>query len=456
MKLSNLKVTTMWNELQKNLKKQAFSTTTFVNDNSSIKTQILALFAKNGQPTNQLEQMGFIICSHTIFSAKTQSVISDQGIITNDYFVGEIIDVDNVIIPNTYIHLVQVISGPIVINDITVRIHLNETLHQGIIRNSLALKLFLAIANQFLNPNWSFLDNNSYADHKKFIIMINYHLKLTKNLILKIETIANDLLKQKLTLTNLMALAKNNPEYLYLKDFSKKELGQLMSLEQLAITNLKRVKKAWQITGMAGKAEIAFTFNEKKKPIINAINILNKKIKLINQPEVIKPLPLFSNIESYQDLCKLQAIKQKLTQSFNNWKKQSQTMLETLTNLLVGSYYSEVVDELKIVHYSFNNDLLDTGLMILKGRNLLENANHMILFLSNNITDNPSMIILISDNLKPELDLETIINKLANKQFKKINYHDNIIIISANNYQIITDFISEIINYLKLSVFKHN
>lgn len=141
--------------------------------------------------------------------------------------------------------------------------------------------------------------------------------------------------------------------------------------------------------------------------------------------------------------------------SFSKWRIVSQDILENLSQTFAYGYYSEVIDNLKITHYSFNNDLLDYNLMEIKGHNLLANSSNTILFLSNNISDNPSMVILLSQDLKSICDLKTIITKITKKQSIKIVFKKDIVILSTVHYQCITDFITKMITIFKSDNFKH-
>lgn len=451
MNLSNKKIADMWEKLAKEISHYNFPDTNFVN-NFTTRTKILFLFTKNGEPTKQLENIGFIICSKTIFQSQSDSISSDQGIITNDYFVGEVINVNNTLVAGVYIHLVKVVSGPIVVNDIPLHLLLDEERHKGIVNNTLGLKLFSVVLNKNLRTKSKF---NSNIDSQKFVIT-SKTLKLKKQQILICEQEINALLNQRLSFPQLLALQTNNRKYRFLKALTGIELMQLNNLEHIAVTNIILKQKHYVITVMSGYCEnIDKWFIEEKKPIIIGINVLNKKIKLINQPDIIKPITFTSNIKNYQDLFKLQQVYKKLKTQFHSWRKFSQSFLENQTDNMDFGYYSEVIDSFKLAHYSFNNDLLDDNLMEFKGRKLLADANNTILFLTNNIIDNPSMVILMSNNISNNSWMKAIISKMFRPQLTKVRIKDDIIIINSNNYQSITNVISEIISVLKSEKFKY-
>lgn len=451
MNFSNKKNAVMWENLQKKIIHYSFSHTAFIN-NFTTKTKILFLFTKNGESTMQLENIGFIICSKTIFYAHSDNTISDQGVITNDYFIGEVIDVNNTLLPGVYIHLVKVISGPIVINDIPLHLLLDEERHKGIVNNTLGLKLFSAILTKNLRTKSKF---NSKIDNQKFVIT-NKVFKIKKQQILFCEQEINNLLNQKLPFPKLLSLQTSNSKYRFLKVLTGMELMQLINLQYMAVTNITINKKEWAVTVMSGTGEyIESWFFEAKKPIINSINVLNKKIKLINQPDIIKPLTFNSNIKNYQDLLKLQLVHKKLKTQFSNWRKVSQHFLENQTHNMAYGYYSEAIDNWKVAHYSFDNDLLDHNLMEIKGRKLLADVDNAVLFLSNNIIGNSSMVILISNNINTNCRLATMISKMFKPPLTKIKNKHDIIIFSATNYQSITNVISEIISIFKSENFKY-
>lgn len=451
MNLSNKKNADMWEKLAKEINHYNFPHTDFIN-NFTTRTKILSLFTKNGEPTKQLENIGFIICSKTIFQSQSDSISSDQGIITNDYFVGEVINVNNTLLSGVYIHLVKVISGPIVVNDIPLHLLLDEERHKGIVNNTLGLKLFSAVLNKNLRTKSKF---NSNIDSQKFVIT-SKTLKLKKQQILICEQEINTLLNQQLSFPQLLALQTNNSKYRFLKVLTGIELMQLNNLQNIAVTNIMLKQKQSVITVMSGSCEdIEKWFIEEKKPIITGISVLNKKIKLINQPDIIKPITITNNIKNYQDLYKLHQVYKRLKTQFHNWRKISQSFLESQTDNMAFGYYSEVIDSLKVAHYSFNNDLLDDNLMEYKVRKLLADANNIILFLTNNIIDNPSMVILLSNNISDNSRIKTIISKMFRPQLIKIRIKDDIIVFNASNYQIITNVISEIISVFKSEKFKY-
>ncbi|WP_308150169.1 hypothetical protein [Spiroplasma sp. AdecLV25b] len=452
MNLSNTKIASMWEKLENQISYYSFSHTTFIN-NFTTRTKILSLFTKNGEPTIQLEQIGFIICSKTIFQAQSDTISSDRGVITNDYFVGEIIDVNNTLLPGVYIHLVKVISGPIVINDIPLQLSLDEDRHKGIVNNTLGWKLFDAVLNKNLRTKNKF---NSTIDNQKFVVT-SKNLKLKKQQILSCEAEINVLLSQQLPFSQLLSLQiANNSKYYFLKALTQMELMQLNNLQRLAVTNIMVQHKQLAITVMSGTSEdIEKWFTKTKKPIINGINILNKKIRLINQPDIIKPVTVVNNITNYQNLFQLQLVYKRLKIQFHNWRKISQPFLESQIDNMAYGYYSEAVDNFKFVHYSFNNDLLDDNLMEIKGRKLLADVNNTILFLTNNVVDNPSMIILMSNNISSNSRVKTIISKTSKLPLTKIKIKHDIIIFSTSNYQTITNVISEIISVFKKGNYKY-
>ncbi|WP_342276619.1 hypothetical protein [Spiroplasma endosymbiont of Nebria brevicollis] len=452
MNLSTTKIAAMWEKLEKEIKYYSFSHTIFIN-HFTTRTKILFLLTKNGEATMQLEHIGFIICSKTIFQAQSDSTISDQGVITNDYFVGEVIDVNNTLLPGVYIHLVKVISGPIVINDIPLQLLLDEDRHKGIVNNTLGSKLFGTVLNKNLRTKSQF---NSTIDNQKFVITSKI-LKIKKRQILSCEEEINNLLNQQLPFLQLLSLqTTNNGKYRFLKALTQMELMHLNNLQHLAVTNIMLKHKQLVVTVMSGTSEdIEKWFNETKKPIINGINVLNKKIKLINQPDIIKPVTIANNITNYQNLFQLQLVYKRLKVQFCNWRKVSQPFLESQIDNMAYGYYSEAIDNFKVVHYSFNNDLLDDNLMEFKGRKLLADANNTILFLTNNIIDNPSMIILMSNNISSNSRVKTIISKISKLPLTKLKIKHDIIIFSTSNYQTITNVISEIISVFKSENFKY-
>lgn len=452
MELSKIQIKSMWTKLTKKIKNRAFPPTTFVNALTN-KSEILALFTTNGEDTNQLEQVGFIICTKTIFAPSINNIVSDKGIITNEYFTGEIIDVNNTLITNTYIHLVKVNSGPIVINDIPLYLNINENYHHSLVNNKIGAKLFANNLAKQLNAkitNFNCININE----KNFTITLN-KLKINRKKILQSEFNVNSLLAKKLSLEQLILL-QNKKEYSYLKKINEAELQDIINLQKIAVFAIKNSKKEWKITLISGnKQRIENFFINAKKPTIIAINAINKKIRAINQPESIQPIAPITNINNYQDLWQLQKIHKELLTSFSKWRIVSQDILETLSQTFAYGYYSEVIDNLKVAHYSFNNDLLDYNLMEIKGRNLLMNVNNTILFLSNNISDNPSMVILLSEDLKSLFDLKTIVTKIDKKQHIKIVFKNDIVIFSTTNYKCITDFITKMIIIFKSDNFKH-
>lgn len=74
-------------------------------------------------------------------------------------------------------------------------------------------------------------------------------------------------------------------------------------MQKIAVVAIKTNKDQRKITLIAGnKQRIENFFINAKKPIIIAINAINKKIRAINQPENIQPIAPITNITNYQDL----------------------------------------------------------------------------------------------------------------------------------------------------------
>lgn len=432
-----------WKYLKTKANSYLFPKTKIIKTKKRINSKILALLDEKAEIVNQLSNHGLIVLDRTILNSCDNKIISEQGIISSDFFKAKIIDVNNKIIKGVYFHLVKIISGIIVINpEHQITLEADEEFNKRLSINKLAAKLF----NLFFN-HYDKLQANLISKIKIIINESQFQLRfkkinVTKDLIFQVRNSINNFLSnKKLDYQNYQFLENN---------LTKVEIKNIFKLEKLEITSFEINGSNFIVTFLVGKANIDQFFLNAKKELLTSIKVINKKIKVINNDELISQFYLNDEINTYEDLGKLNQDYLQLKSNFTKFKNQNLQIVKNLVDQSAGTHYSERVADYDIVHISFNNFLIDKELLELKAKEQLTEGKNKILFLSNNNLDDSLLVWKISTDLINKINLKSLIEQFSSSSFIKINNHnDDTVFIEANNYQVINDFIQNIIKYLK-------
>ncbi len=432
-----------WKYLKTKTNSYLFPKTKIIKTKNKVNSKILALLDEKAEIVNQLSNQGLIVLDKTILNSCDNKSISEQGIISSDFFKAKIIDVNNKIIKGVYFHLVKVISGIIVINaEHQITLEADEEFNKKLSINKLATKLFTLFFNYYDKLQTNFIS--------KVKIMINesqFQLRLkksniTKDLIFQVRNLVNEFLSNK---------KLDYQKYQFLEsNLTKVEIKNIFKLEKLEITSFEINGSNFVVTFLVGKANIDYFFLNAKKELLTSIKVINKKIKVINNDQLISQFYLNDEINTYEDLGKLNQDYLQLKRNFTKFQNQNLQLMKNLVDQSAGTHYSEKVADYDIVHLSFNNFLIDKELLELKAKEQLTEGNNKILFLSNNNLDNSLLVWKISTDLINKINLKSLVEQFSSASFIKINNHkDDTVFLEANNYQVINDFIQNIIKYLK-------
>jgi len=345
----------------------------------------LALLDEKAEIVNQLSNHGLIVLDRTILNSCDNKIISEQGIISSDFFKAKIIDVNNKIIKGVYFHLVKIISGIIVINpEHQITLEADEEFNKRLSINKLAAKLF----NLFFN-HYDKLQTNLISKIKIIINESQFQLRfkkinVTKDLIFQVRNSINNFLSNKKLDYQKYQFLENN--------LTKVEIKNIFKLEKLEITSFEINGSNFIVTFLVGKANIDQFFLNAKKELLTSIKLINKKIKVINNDELISQFYLNDEINTYEDLGKLNQDYLQLKSNFTKFKNQNLQIVKNLVDQSAGTHYSERVADYDIVHISFNNFLIDKELLELKAKEQLTEGKNKILFLSNNNLDDSLLV----------------------------------------------------------------
>lgn len=421
-----------------------FPKTKIITTKKKVNSKILALLNEKAEIVSQLSNYGLIILDKTILNSCDKKSISEQGIISSDFFKARIIDVNNKIIKGVYFHLVKIISGIIAINpEHQVTLAADEEFNKKLVTNKLAAKLFILFFNHYSKLQTSLITKNKIKINECwFQLQFSKKSNITKELLFEVRNLVNKFLSNK---------KLDYQKYQFLEnDLTKVEIKNIFKLEKIEIANFEINGLNFIVNFLVSKLNINKFFLDAKKGLLTSIKIINKKIKIVNNDALISQFRLDDEIKTYEELEKLNQDYLKLKANFTNFQNQNQQLMKNLVDQSVETHYSEKIADYDIVHVSFNNFLIDKNLLELKAKERLTEGNNKILFLSNNDLDNSLLVWKISTDLINKINLKPLIKKFPSSSFIKINYYkQDTVFIEANNYQVINDFIQKIINYLK-------
>lgn len=441
--MSQLEEKNCWYFLKTKVNSYLFPKTKIIKTKKKVNSKILALLDEKAEIVNQLSNYGLIVLDKTILNSYDNKSISEQGIISSDFFKARIIDVNNKIIKGVYFHLVKVISGIIAINtDHQIVLESDEEFNKNLITNKLAAKLFSLFFNHYDQ-----LQSSAIIKNKVKINELEFQLQfkksnITKDLIFEVRNLINKFLSSK---------KLDYQEYQFLENnLTKTEIKNIFKLEKIEIATFETNSSNFIVSFLVGKANINHFFLNAKKELLTAIKVINKKIKVVNNDDLISQFYWNDEINTYEELGKLNQDYLKLKADFTKFQNQNLQLMKNLIDQSTGIRYSEKIADYDVIHISFNNFLIDKELLALKAKEQLTEDKNKILFLSNNNLDNSLLVWKISADLINKIDLKSLIKQFSSTAFAEIkNYQDDTIFIEASDYQVINDFIQNIIKYLK-------
>lgn len=434
-----------WRKLGAKKEELNFTTTKFITDKSTIKVKILGLLNDKIELANQLPTFGLIALDQTILNSYDKISISEQGILSCDLFKARVVDVDSSTVEGVYFHLVKVISG-IISNssDYEVILTADEEFRKDLFNNKLAAKLFQLFLHQFLQEQETLVEKIKFSiDDKKIRLTLTKEFNISREIIFKTRDCVNEYLAEK---------KKNYQKYSFLKDeLTKIEKEKVTSFDFIEIKNFSESKNNLVVDFLVGREKIDDFFISQKKVFLTGIRNINKKIKLINNEQLCEIFP-DTIIDSYEKLAKLKQDYLQLKQNLFDFQNQNPDLIKNFIDDSLETQYSEKVGNYEIVHINFNNLLIDQDILEEKALEKITNFDDRILFLSNNTFEESMFILRISKNLISKINITPLVNQFTSPAFKKISYNDqDSVFIEASNYQVVNDFISNIINFFKIS-----
>lgn len=439
-------INTWWKNLKLKKTDLQFDETKFISDKSEIKVKILSLLNDRFESVTQLPNFGLIVLDQTILNSHDKTSISEQGFISNEFFKARIIDVDSTIVRGVYFHLVKVISGIITNNpEHELTLSTDEYFCQQLFDNKLVIKLFkLFLQHLFKIPKALIRKINVSVDEEILTLKFNANLNIDRTIIFAARDAINQCLENK---------RMNYQKYPFLKDeLTKVEKEHLAKLELIEIKNFSVEKNDLIVDFLVGKEKIVDFLINSKKELFAGIKMINQKIKLIKSEELSEFAPDLI-IDSYEKLEQLNQSYQKLKDDFTDFQNQNPELMKKFIDDSIETQYLEKIGDYQFVHINFNNLLLDKELLDLKAIEKIQTSDDQILFLSNNNLANSMVLLKISKNLISKINITPLVNQFSNLSFKEISYNQEQdgVFIEADNYQVISDFIGNIINFFKIS-----
>lgn len=434
----------LWQELKAKKADLKFAATKVLNEKSAVKVKILALLNSKIEPVSQMSDYGFVVLNQTILSSHDRSSVAEQGFIGNDFFKARVMDVDNQIIKGLSIHLVKMISG-IITNDSEheVTLSTDENFCQQLFQNKLIVKLLrLFLIHHFGVAEDVTKKIKVRVDQEIFSLKVNQKL-VTRDLIFQTRDVVNQCLENK---------RLNYQKYPFLKDeLTKAEKEQLTKIELVEIKNFSSEKNKFSVDFLVGSEKINDFLNNSKKELFTAIKIINQKIKLLNQEQLSELSPELT-VDSYEKLEQLQQDYRQLKDDFTKFQNDNPELMRHFIDDSIATQYFEKIGDYQFVHINFNNLLLDEDLLAAKANEIIQTTEDQIVFLSNNNLDNASLIVKLSPNLISKINIVPLVNQFANSAFKEVTYpQSDSVFVRADNFQVVSDFIRNIINFFKIS-----
>lgn len=435
----------VWQKLKQKKNDLQFVETKFINDKSEVKVTILKLLNDSIEPVNQISSFGLLVLNQTILNSHDQTSIAEQGFISSEFFKARVIDVDSTTIKGVYFHLIKVISGIITINpEYQLILTTDEYFCHQLFDNKLVVKLFkLFLIHIFAVAKDLIKKIKISVDEERLTLKFNKKL-ISKVMIFKIRDAINQCLENKRV---------NYQKYPFLKNtLTKLEKERLAKLELVEIKNFIEEKNNVRVEFLVGKEKIDEFLINSKKELFAGIKMINQKIKLINSDKLSEFTPELI-IDSYEKLAQLNQNYLQLKNEFTDFQNQNPELMKKFIEDSIETQYLEKIGDYQFVHINFNNLLLDKDLLDLKAMEKIQAVDDQVLFLSNNNLANSMVMLKISQNLINKISIAPLVNQFSNLAFKEISYNQqqDSVFIEADNYQVISDFITNIINFFKIS-----
>ncbi len=398
-------------------------------------SKIISIFKNNKFVDGLSNEKCFIILDKTPFYAEKGGQASDQGIIKNNDFICNVLDVQTGL-NNEHIHYVEIIDG-IIKNNSVVEAKINIEKRLLTMKNHSGTHIIHSAIRQILGKNTKQI--GSYNDERYLRIDIAYEKKITLEQIRKINLLCLEKISKKMkseiiycsydkAINDLHALAFFKDKY----DLSKKvrvvkfdefsielcagtHVNNSKNIESLLITKCNSIgNNVYRFTALTSHNTVDNYLIDLKKKIDNLfieIEFINTKlkknisIKLDNDANNVfdELIKINDNIKKLTELKKTLMINLKKSKTIDELKKFKHFIPKKFQN------------NLKIISSSFKNVSSDViKNLIIYYRNKF-NINLLIVFFNVIDTNNGIIYLSISENLKNKYNCGEIIKKIKTK-----------------------------------------
>ena len=401
------KVIESFNKQSKDLL-EFFDKSEFIYDLDDINSKVIGLF-KDGNKVDSIEDEGDVIFEKTPFYAEMGGQVSDNGIIKNENFEANVINVSKA--PNKqHLHHIKVSYGTIKVGD-ELTLILNKERRMNIMRNHSATHLLQTALISILGD--SIRQKGSYVDDNYLRFDFNYFEKVGQNELSRIEKEVNKFINMAIPQKTLVlpiedakkigALAEFDQKYgdyvrvVTFGDVSKEFCGGTHVLNTQDIGIFKIISEE---SVSAGVRRIVATTSYKayenfKMEEVNLNNVKEAfEVKNINE--------IFTKIKNQNELIN------KMNNEIEKYKAlEIQSKLKSIDSLILSQ------DKLTII-ISYFKDIDKKGLMNILDSIKSKTSNYLVVISGDENGKHP-LIVASGKNIDPSLKANIVIKKVTNK-----------------------------------------
>lgn len=360
---------------------------------------VLKLYDENFNPAEELENSGWVVFDKTCFYATSGGQMHDIGFINHSFDVDDVIKGPNL----QHIHHLNNISK-LKLNDKCL-LEINKKNRQKLTNNhSVEHLLHITLVNHI---DSSIKQEGAFKSPEKVTFDFQYHKKITKDDIKKIENVINDLIKKQI-----------ETEVLFLELEEAKKMGAMAYFEDVykKIKGKLRVVKMGDVSiELCGGTHVHNTKDIESFKIIDCYQkgAGNWRIEAITTNETISNYIEQKNNEISRRL-------DEISNDLNKWSLFNDEIKNMFTQIKSNNLIDEKIELLKSIEERYVQAKIEFS---------KENSKKQIEFIKNQVSKNNNKIIIEQFNDIENKNLFNALSECINEQQDKIfifiNYIDN-------------------------------
>lgn len=371
-----------------------------------VKSKVIALFIK-GEKVDKLLDEGEVILSNTSFYAESGGEVADTGVIQNENFSANVIDVKKA--PNKqHLHLIKISKGELKVGD-EVEIQIDNKKHQLIKRNHSATHLLQSALDIVLGDNIKQMGSFVSDEYLRFDFSCNR--KLTSVELSKVEQIVNQYIAEAIP-SEIRLLPISEANKLGAKAFFSEKYGDIVRVVKFGDVSLEFCGGCHvENTESIGIFKIV-----KEEAIASGVRRIEAKTSLGAYSLITEKEQILANLETRLGAKSLPEILDRLNAvlaELVNVKEEKENIREKLANIISSKLEEEIknVGGIAVLTKYLKDESRD-GLLKLGDSLKSKHPNYLFVLVGGNNNNYPLLVLVGGDALK-NLKANEILNNVA-------------------------------------------